>query len=85
MKIRLLVIFASITFVLQIVFSIYYSIKIVDENTEINDYQKRLNESKNSHQKLQNQFSERNSLKYIKTFQSNRTYIPINSSLNLLL
>ena len=84
MKIKLFAILASLSFVFQIAFSIYYSIKIVDENTLINNYQKKLIETKAAHQELQNQFSDRNSLKNIKNFPTNRSYIPINSTLNLL-
>jgi competence transcription factor ComK len=70
-------------FVARISFSIYYSIKIVDENTTINNSQEKFSTLQISHQSLNYQLAKLNSLQRIFDDQQTKQLIPIKSTIDL--
>lgn len=83
MKIKLLIVLAILLFCGQIAFSIYYSIKIVDENTKINDYQDHLTDINIQNQILENKLSQLNSLKTIKFLSQTASLSSIKTTIDL--
>ena len=81
MKIQILMVFATVCFVCQIIFSIYYSIAIVDQNGLYNRQQENLRTLSTNQQHLQIESAQLRSLPSLlktATFSS-----PINSTINL--
>lgn len=65
MKIKLLAITASLSLFCRILFSIYFSIKIVDENSLVNRYQADISRLTIHHQLLENEHANLTSLNYL--------------------
>jgi hypothetical protein len=84
MNLKLLFVIAALTFFGQIVFSFYYSVKIVDENTLINKNQNTYNILSTQHQLLEIDLASLNSIyTYEKLLQPKSDYIPITNFLDL--
>lgn len=83
MKLKALLILGLLAFTCQIGYSIYFSIKIVDENTLINQLQSKLNQVEIDRQSIKIQLATINSLETINRYAASKTLVPINSSVNL--
>ena len=83
MSLKLLTILTIISFCCQVIFSIYYSTTIVDQNTLINDQQTVLDRLIIKNEQLRITFSDLNSLSTIVKFSQTGLNSPITSSVNL--
>lgn len=83
MNLKLLIVLASISFCCQISFSIFYSTKIIDENTLINNLEKNLIDINIQNQQLETKLAQLNSLSNIVSQTIDKSYLPINSSIQI--
>jgi hypothetical protein len=83
MPLKLLVIFTVASIVCQIIFSIYYSIAIVDQNTLINTRESNLEQLNIDNQQLEIKLSTLNSITNYLDITGNKAYTPVSSSINL--
>jgi len=84
MRLKLLAIFATITLICSIIFSIHYSISIVDQNDLINRYQQTYEQLRLNHQSLSLRLGVLNSLDNYKQIINNRPeLLPITKSIDL--
>lgn len=83
MTLKLLVIFTSVSLLCQVVFGIYYSVAIVDQNTLINTQEFELRQLTIKNQQLEIRLSSLNSLSNYLDYTGNKAYTPITSSINL--
>jgi len=83
MKLKLLALFCLISFVSQIGYSIYYSLKIVDENSLVNTLQQKLSKSQIDKQSLKYQFAKINSIQAVFNQPQTSQLIPISSTIDL--
>ena len=81
MKIQILMVVATVSFVCQIIFSIYYSINIVDQNSLYNHQEENLRTLSTNQQHLQIEAAQ---LKSLPNLLKSATFAsPINSTINL--
>lgn len=83
MRLKPLAIFTAVSLLCQIVFSIYYSIAIVDQNSLINTHESLLNQLTINHQQLEIKLATLNSLSNFLDFTKDKTFLPVTSSTNL--
>jgi hypothetical protein len=83
MSLKFLTLFAIITLLCQVIFGIYYSTAIVDQNSLFDANQSALSRLTADNQQLEIRLSSLNSLSHTLLFSDNKTLIPINSTINL--
>jgi hypothetical protein len=83
MSLKLLTVFSLITLLCQVVFSIYYSVNIVDQNILFNTNEVLLNQLTLKNQQLEIDLSIQNSLTRTLQFADNQSFIPVTSVINL--
>jgi len=83
MSLRFLVILTALSLLCQIIFGIYYSVAIVDQNTLINTRETDLDKLTIDHQQLEIRLSSLNSLTKVLEYTRGRVYSPVSSSINL--
>lgn len=83
MDFKPLVIFTAISFCLQVLLSIFYSIKIVDQSQVANNLNKELTQVIVKNQQLEIQLSQLSSLSHLVNSNQNQNYIPITTVINL--
>lgn len=83
MKIKVLVFTTALSFLFQILFSIYYSIKIVDENSQFNNHQKILQDISIQHQHLEIETAKLQSLSSLVQSSTKFSFLPVKSILDL--
>jgi hypothetical protein len=83
MSLKFLVIFTVISLFCQVVFGIYYSIAIVDQNTLVNSLKPKVNQLTIDNQQLEIQFSVQNSLSNFLKLTKDKPHIPITSTIKL--
>jgi hypothetical protein len=83
MRLKFLFLTAIISFSCQIAFSIYYSLKIVDENILINKNQVIYSSILIQNQNLENSLSDIDSIQKILNISQNKTLQPISNTIDL--
>jgi len=83
MALKPLVIFTVLSFFCQIIFSIYYSTAIVDQNILVNAQLSDLGRLTINQQQLEIKLSTLNSLSHILNYTQNKTYTPVTSTVDL--
>jgi len=83
MSLKPLTLIAAVSFCCQVIFSIYYSTSIVDQNSLINIQQTNLDQLIIKNEQLQIKLSALNALPTVEEFTRNKFYTPVTSSMNL--
>jgi hypothetical protein len=83
MRLKFLVIFTVFSLLCQVIFGIYYSVVIVDQNILYNTHESAENRLTVQNQQLEINLSSLNSLSNTLNFAQNKPYSPINSTVNL--
>ena len=83
MRLKYLVIFTVFSLLCQVIFGIYYSVGIVDQNILFNTHESDISRLTVQNQQLEISLSTLNSLSNTLKFAQNKPYSPINSTVNL--
>lgn len=78
-----LLVICILTFVAQIVFSIYYSLTIVDQNTLLNSQLQQLTTLETNHRQLINTLASHNSLDTVFNYPESEILVPVTKSIDL--
>jgi hypothetical protein len=83
MSLKPLIVLAAVSFCCQIGFSVFYSIKIVDQSLLINTLETNLNQITIANQQLEIKLAKLGSLSSVVDQIKDKNYVPISSSVNL--
>lgn len=83
MRLKYLVILTVISFLCEVIFGIYYSISIVDQNVLFNSQETNLGQLTIENQQLEIKLSTLGSLSHTLDFAQSKSYVPVSTSINL--
>jgi hypothetical protein len=83
MRIKILFLLTVIIFSGQILFSVYYSLKIVDENSKVNTLQDEYNKLMIVNQNLENSLNDSDSIRNLLKITQNKPFPAITKTIDL--